>query len=764
MKLWYKNPARDWIEGLPIGNGRLAAMVHGTYKRERIALNHEWLWTPFHRNRDTEVRSQFLPEVRRLLLSGQYAEGTQAGNDAFGGGGGTSGIPMRVDCYQPAADLYLEFNHNCINDYVRELDLDRACATVSYGVNVGSVRHVRQYVAHLMENLILVRVTQEGSPFDCVAWLDRTFDPDCELEFETSNDLLLMKGRLTGALDFQVKSQVWCQGGEARVIDGRKVLLQGVTEAVFAINIGVSAGGKVAAEECAERSLQVPVAWDQLLEQHVREHKKHFGSMELELASEEPELPTDERLRILREGVADPNLALLYFHYGRYLLSASSANASLPANLQGKWNEDIRPPWDCDYHNDINIQMNYWIAEPTGMQRYTDALFRYMERMVPHARKVAMDLYGCRGIYFPIQTDAWGRATPESHGWCVWVGAAPWLAQHMWWHYEFGQDVGFLRERAYPFFKEVAAFFEDYLVEDENGILQVVPSQSPENRFVGGGEFAVDLCVSATMDVILIKEALGYAIRSAEILGMDEEKCGQWKDMVKGLPALQIGRHGQLQEWNQDFEEFEPGHRHFSHLIGLYPGDSLDRESTPDLWRAAEISLERRLAAGGGHCGWSRAWVSCFFARLGRPREAWEHYTHLITDFTTDSLLDIYPPRMFQIEGNFAGAAAVMEMLLQCYHGVIHFLPALPEDWPAGRASGIRTRGGFTVGMEWAEGQLIRASIRKISSGVCTVVCAPDAWQISDSTGSAVSTRHEGNRLIFEAVANEIYQLTRDLK
>jgi alpha-L-fucosidase 2 len=545
-----------------------------------------------------------------------------------------------------------------------------------------------------------------------------------------------------------------------RIVEGRKLLLEGVTEAVFAVDIDVSVRGKSAVEEGAEKKLRFPVDWDALVQTHVKEHRRHFGSMSLELQLEEPAVPTDERIRLAREGNPDPGLVLLYFHYSRYLLSASSAKASLPANLQGKWNEDLQPPWGADYHHDINLQMNYWIAEPAGMQRYVEALLQHIERFIPHARQAAMNLYGCRGVYFPLQTDCWGRSTPESYGWAVWIGAAPWLAQHMWWHYEYEQDPEFLQKRAYPFFKEVAAFYEDYLVEDEVGILQIVPSQSPENRFVGGGDLPVSLGVSSTMDIILARETIRYAVRSSEILDVDPEKRQQWRDMIERLPGLQIGRYGQLQEWNEDFEELEPSHRHFSHLIGLFPGDMLDPERTPALWRAAEVSLERRLAAGGGHTGWSRAWVACLFARLGRSEDAWEHLNRLILDFATDSLLDLHPPRIFQIDGNLGGAAAVIEMLLQSYHEELHFLPALPAAWPDGRVSGLRARGGLTVGMEWRGGKLVRASIEGNSAKSCLIVHAPKHCRIVDSTGQQVPIRKDGQRIIFELTPGEDYQLT----
>ncbi|MCE9613617.1 MAG: glycoside hydrolase family 95 protein [Lentisphaerae bacterium] len=756
MKLWYQSPARDWFEGLPIGTGRLAAMVLGACKRERVALNHEWLWTGVNRQRDNQPRHDRLASVRQLLLERRYAEGTQAANDAFAGMGGMSRTPGRVDPYQPAGDLYVEFEHGPAHEYHRELDLDRAVATVSYRAGK---RFTREYLAHLEEDQILMRVRRSGEPFQCALWLDRLHDDACGLAFDTRSTRLVMDGAIRDGVDFRVQVQVCTRDGDAQVLDGRKLLLRGVTEVVLAINIGVKARGKTAASEVAERSLSTPLDWEALVAAHVASHRRHFGSMRLELALSEPDMPTDERLRRLRAGAPDPALAALYFDYGRYLLCASSANAELPANLQGKWNEDLRPPWDCDYHHDINLQMCYWIAETTGMQRYAEALFQHIERFVPHARKAAMDLYGCRGVLFPIQTDAWGRSTPESFGWAVWIGAAPWLAQHLWWHYEFGLDADFLCKRAYPFFKDVASFYEDYLVADAQGVLQIVPSQSPENRFVGGGDLPVSLGVSSTMDVILAREALRYALQAAEILGVDAEAQERWRTMRATLPELKIGRHGQLQEWNEDFDEVEPEHRHVSHLIGVHPGDVLDPERTPELWRAAEVSLTRRLAAGGGHTGWSRSWVACLFARLGRREDAWEHLQHLITDFATDSLLDLHPPRIFQIDGNLGGTAAVVEMLLQSYHGNLHLLPALPAAWPEGRVDGLRARGGFVVGMHWCGGALTGATITSTRGVPCRLIHAPSGWRIVDAMGRPVAVERTGDGLAFPTTMDVTYTL-----
>ncbi len=585
------------------------------------------------------------------------------------------------------------------------------------------------------------------------------------MQFDVGKEhgLLSMDGLITDGIGFRVEAAYLHDADRVIEEPSGCVRLEGASELIVALNVGTSANGGSPEAECAAKRMGLDSLpdWNELSQLHTEEHAKHYGSVSLDLPFEEPDLPTDERMRKLREGTHDPALALTYFNYGRYLLCASSANATLPANLQGKWNEDLDPPWQCDYHHDINLQMNYWIAEPAGMQNYAEALLQHIERFIPHARKAAKDLYGCRGVWYPIQTDAWGRSTAESFGWAVWIGAAAWLAQHMWWHWEYGRDPAFLRDRAYPFLKEVAEFYEDYLIEDEQGMLQIVPSQSPENRFVDSGtQFPVSICVSATMDISLIWDALTHAIRGSQELGVDPDRREVWTSMLDRLPPLQIGSEGQLLEWSEEFAEQEPGHRHFSHLVGFYPGEQIHPDRTPDLFDAAVTSLERRLSHEGGHTGWSRAWTACLFARAGRGDDAMYHIEHLITDFATDTLLDLHPPRIFQIEGNFGGAAAVIEMLLQSYYEEIDLLPALPSSWPTGCVRGLRARGGYTVSINWRDGKLTEATFESLETRVCRILHRGKELRIGDAAGTSIASERCETCIEFEVEAGRTYTVS----
>lgn len=755
-RLWYTKPATEWINGLPVGTGRLGAMVLGGTKEERIALNHEWLCVGQNRDRENEDRSEYLPKVRKLLMEEKYEEATLLANEAWGGNGGISGRPCRVDPYQPAGDFRFALDHGEVTDYRRELNLDHARVKVTYEADGKFIS--RTVIGHIKKDCIIVRIYAGEELLSGNFWLCRQEDPRCDISFDLENSAVIMHGAFHEGMKFCVTADLKIREGRIIPVGENTLRVEDSREILAFINIGTDAK-KDPLDECRRHPLPAQ-SWDQLYMENIEEHQKNYGGLCLTVFGDEPDIPTDERIKAFREGNDDITLPVLYFNYGRYLLCASSANGELPANLQGKWNEDLMPAWDCDYHFDINLQMNYWPAESGHLQNCTKPLINYLEKMVPNGKAAAKKLFGCNGIWFPLTSDVWGRTTPEAYGWSVWTGVAAWMAQHMWWHYEYGQDLEFLEKKAYPFMKEVAAFYEDFLVKDKNGVYQIMPSQSPENRFVGGGDMPVTICVSSAADVELVTDLLTHAIKAARILNVDQDKVEKWQEILDHLPPLQIGSKGQLLEWNREFEEVEPYHRHVSHLIGVFPGDQIDPDRTPELFKAARTSLEMRLAAGGGYTGWSRAWVACLYARFGEGDVAWKHLRALIVDLATESLLDLHPPKIFQIEGNFGGTAAVLEMLLQSYHEELHFLPALPGVWKKGRITGIRARGGFTVNMEWEDCKLKKAEIISVKDRDCVIKNCGGRYRIRDNFGNEVEYRTENNKTVFRVLKDRMYFVT----
>jgi len=452
---------------------------------------------------------------------------------------------------------------------------------------------------------------------------------------------------------------------------------------------------------------------------HIAEHKRLFGSAHLQIyGPDRNHMPTDERLAAVQAGAEDPQLAVLYFQYGRYLLISSSRPGGLPANLQGVWADGLNPPWSADYHVNINIQMNYWPAEVTNLAECHRPLFDFADMLRAPGRKTAKTAYGCRGFVVHFTTNLWGQtALTGQTVWGLWQGGSGWLARHFWEHYLFSGDLKFLRERAYPFLKEASEFYLDFLVEDPRTKLLVAgPASSPENRYVPPGGGKADVDISPAMSQQIVWDTLTNAIRAAEILKVDEEFRRRASAARARLAPVKVGKHGQIQEWSQDFDEVEPGHRHVSQLYALHPGEQISTARTPDLAAAAKKTLERRLAHGGGHTGWSRAWIINFWARLGEADLAYENLMALFRKSTLPNLFDTHPP--FQIDGNFGGTAGIAEMLIQSQAGEIALLPALPKAWPMGIFRGFRARGGVTVDVGWADGKPVNAMFHPTVDGV----------------------------------------------
>ena len=697
--MYYTEPPKSWLEGLPAGNGRLAVMLWGDERRDILDLNHEWLWRGVNREREAAPAAERLELVRDYLRNGDYPRASLAANLFFAGGGGL--IPGgRVDAYQTAGALTFELAETR-RFLRRELNIKTAVAAAARKTPLTEV--ATECFADCLGGLIWVKWSSEER-FSGTLKQSRAKDDAASHRFSVSEKRLRLDCAFNGGISHSVVTDIETDGSLSAA--GGVLEIQDATYIICATNIATSVTG--IEKELGAYGVSF-AEYGQIRQKHAEKFAAAMNAVRfsLEGGGAEDGLTTSGRLARFKNGARDNGLTVLFFNFGRYLMISSSIRAELPANLQGKWNDMTAPPWDCDYHLDINLQMNYWLAEPCNLPECAEALLKYLERFHESGRKAAERLYGCRGIWLPLMSDAWAAATPESFGWAVWIGAAPWFCRHFWDRYAYSGDIEYLRDRGYRFIRAVAEFYEDYLTEDACGVYQIMPSQSPENAFKeAGGFLPVGICVSSAMDIQLAYDALGFAVKSAEVLGIDREKSEKWAAMRKKLPDFKIGADGRLLEWDCELTESEPGHRHLSHLYGVFPSDLFTDETRTAQFEAARKSLAFRLAAGGGHTGWSRAWVACLMARFGDRAGFYEHLAALIREFATITLLDLHPPGIFQIDGNLGAVMAVIEAVVSYTDGKAHILRSLPDEWPSGGLFGIKIPGGHSVSCVWRDGRL----------------------------------------------------------
>ncbi len=732
-RIWYRQPANTWFEALPIGNGRLGAMVFGGVVEERLQLNDDTVWAGKRMDRINPDGRAAVQRTRALLAEGKLKEAEEASQAILA-------KPVRMPPYQPLGDLKIHFVHQGQpTSYARELSLDTAVARTIY--RIGDTTYTREVFASYPASAIVIRLSASlHNKLNFRVSLSRD-----NATAKAAGNIVTLTGMAvpTGerhvnepktGVRFQATLQVDQTGGEIAV-EGNELTVTNATEAVLRLVSATdyfAAPGIDLAAKCQAALLRSSAPFHILRARHIEDYQKLFRRVTLTFhTADNTRIPTDVRLENVKRGAYDPHLEALYFQFGRYLLIASSRPGSLPANLQGIWNDNLAPPWESKYTININTEMNYWPAEPLNLAELHRPLFDLLDKARLEGRKVARQLYGARGFVVHHNTDGWGHAVPiDGIRSGIWPTGGAWLSLHLWEHYAFSQDRVFLARRAYPVLKEASEFFLDYLVEGKDGRLLSGPSLSPENRYRTADGTVASITMAPAMDTQIIDELFRRTAEASQILNLDAPFRRRLNAARGKLPPMRTGKHGQLMEWLDDYDEPEPGHRHISHLFALHPGNGITPRGTPDLARAARISLERRLANGGGQTGWSQAWVINFWARLLEGNKAGEAVAALLRKSTGPNLFDTHPAGrsyVFQIDGNFGGAAGMAEMLLQSQNGELEILPALPSWWPDGEITGLRARGAMEVDIAWKQSRPRQVTLRSATTRTATLRLAGGA-------------------------------------